>query len=613
MMSFKIYVASHRDSATLADPNFVRVHVGAANTVDDLGEALRDDSGDNISDKNSTFCELTAMYWVWKNAPPTDYVGFCHYRRHFSFNARNHVAEDRWGVLNYARLDENYVDNCGLNSSSVQGTLRGVDVVLPKLWDVRKAGSKNMLDHFARGQHHSVEDYTKAVALVKKRHPRFKRYIDRVNESHEGHFTNMFVMKWPIFADYCEWLFGILFELEAQIDMSAYDESQRRIFGFLSEWLFNIYVQWLKDQSPQLKFIEICRTFLQNTDGVNDDPRLRTVSPAFHPSSRVAVVLAFDNGYAPYASALLASIRSTSSASRNYDIVVFSADINAPNKLRLRDMFAGLPNFSLRFVNVQSHFNAWKLPVYGQFSKETYYRLKIPDILVGYSRVVYLDADTIALNDIAELHDVDLGSKAAGATRDIVMSGFRKMKTPSSADTGGLAAHDYLVKHVKLKNPDGYFQAGVMVFDIEKLKTSDFGNRVASIIKDKSYWFLDQDILNLALQDDVQIIDGRWNALFGNGDFETFFAHLDQRDKREFFSDLRQAYVVHFAGDKKPWLRPDVSYNETFWKYSRQTPYYEELLQKLLELRRFVAPTVIPTRTRFWRKNVNHLRKKIGV
>lgn len=612
-MTFKIYIASHKPSATIDDPNFVRIHVGAANSLLDLGEALRDDCGDNISTKNDSYCELTALYWVWKNAPQSTHVGFTHYRRHFNFNPQNRKSENEWGVLDYAKFDKVYLGDCSLNSAGAEQILKSADIVLPTKWDVRKAGSKNMRDHFARGNHHAIGDYDMALDVLRKLFPSFKSSIKQVEESHTGYFTNMFVMRWEFFSEYCEWLFGLLLEIEKRVDVSNYDTQRKRFFGFMSEWLFNVYLVNRCKRGTKINIVEIPRTFLQNTNAPKKMAVPKCVVPAFKPAKSVPIVFAFDNKFAPYASALLASIVENSNKSRNFDLIVFSADITVANKLRLRGMLAGYKNFSLRFVNVEEHFKTWKMPVYGQFSKETYYRLKIPDILVDYGKVLYLDADTVALSDLALLYDLELDGKAVGATRDVVMSGFCRLKTPSKKECGGLPAKEYLQSYLGLKNSTSYFQAGVMVFDIRALKELNFSKKVEDIIHSKQFWFLDQDILNIALEGHVKFLDGRWNALFGNGDFDTFFAYLDDKDRFDFYSALANPHILHFAGDKKPWLRPDVSFNEVFWKFARQTPFYEELLTKLNWQQHFQPSSNAKRIWNFFDNQARYILKQLGI
>ena len=78
-MNIKIIVATHKKYWMPEDSMYLPVHVGAAGKAG-IGYQ-RDDTGKNISDKNPNFCELTGLYWAWKNLK-ADYVGLAHYRRH---------------------------------------------------------------------------------------------------------------------------------------------------------------------------------------------------------------------------------------------------------------------------------------------------------------------------------------------------------------------------------------------------------------------------------------------------------------------------------------------------------------------------------------------------
>ena len=94
MNSIKIYTCHHKPSAFLNASIIKPLHVGKANTYNDIG-CEGDDSGDNISFKNPFYCELTAHYWVWKNESLADYVGFMHYRRHLNFAEQQNHPEDK--------------------------------------------------------------------------------------------------------------------------------------------------------------------------------------------------------------------------------------------------------------------------------------------------------------------------------------------------------------------------------------------------------------------------------------------------------------------------------------------------------------------------------------
>ena len=84
----KLYVATHKSYNQVQDQDlYIPILVGANKNIGEKNY-LRDNQGDNnISDRNFTFCELTGLYWIWKNSKD-DIVGLCHYRRYFGKNKR---------------------------------------------------------------------------------------------------------------------------------------------------------------------------------------------------------------------------------------------------------------------------------------------------------------------------------------------------------------------------------------------------------------------------------------------------------------------------------------------------------------------------------------------
>ena len=79
--TIKIYVVCHKKSYVPKNPYLYPIQVGASIAGTRLSDMLDDDEGDNISEKNKSYCELTAQYWAWKN-DDADYYGFFHYRRY---------------------------------------------------------------------------------------------------------------------------------------------------------------------------------------------------------------------------------------------------------------------------------------------------------------------------------------------------------------------------------------------------------------------------------------------------------------------------------------------------------------------------------------------------
>ncbi len=216
--TMKIIVATHKTYWMPEDPLYLPVHVGAAGK-ESLGY-VRDDTGDNISGKNVNYCELTGLYWAWKNLE-ADYVGLAHYRRHFS--ARRHLKADRRFVITEKELRQ---------------VLSGTDVVLPVK---RNYFIETNYSQYVHAHHKEDLDLTRQI--LSEKYPRFVRSYDESMKRTSGHRFNMFIMKREYFDAYCAWLFDILFELEKRLDISSYSAYDARVFGFVSERLLDVWIE----------------------------------------------------------------------------------------------------------------------------------------------------------------------------------------------------------------------------------------------------------------------------------------------------------------------------------------------------------------------------------
>jgi len=211
MGSVRIVVAAHKPYRMPADAAYLPLQVGAARHPPIDGFA-RDDEGENISSRNASWCELTGLYWAWRNLE-ADAVGLVHYRRHFR-------GAD--GIATGAELD---------------AILKTVDVILPKK---RNYFIETTYSQYAHA-HHSVDLDTTRTILA-ERCPSYLAAFDAVMKSTSGHRFNMFVMKRPLFDAYCKWLFDVLLELERRLDISAYSPNDSRVFGFVAERLLDVWL-----------------------------------------------------------------------------------------------------------------------------------------------------------------------------------------------------------------------------------------------------------------------------------------------------------------------------------------------------------------------------------
>ena len=224
-----LYTVTHKEfDSTDLDKNIYKI-IKVGTNKNDLSY-LRDDSGDNISDKNKNYCELTALYWIWKNDKESNIVGITHYRRYFYkynvFTNKKHL----------------------LNKKEIKKYLNKADIIVPKMRVFRKETVKEQYNRV-----HRLRDLIMCREIIREKYPDYIKSFDKVIDNHYLYSYNMLITFKTIYNQYMEWLFDILFELENRIDISDYDEYQSRIYGFLSERLFNV---WLEKNSD-LKCKEI--------------------------------------------------------------------------------------------------------------------------------------------------------------------------------------------------------------------------------------------------------------------------------------------------------------------------------------------------------------------
>lgn len=212
-MKTKMYVIAHNKAAIPHLPSYVSMFVGAALHPDESGFDARDDTGENISEKNPNYCELTGVYWIWKNSAD-DIVGISHYRRFFSksaiFGSPKHFV----------------------TGADMEALMAKKRIVLPR----PRCYSTTMLLAINIGPNR---------ADVKEVHDAIKACAPDYEADYVGHFNqnktclfNMCIMKKADFDAYCAWLFPILAHVEKHHDMEAETiPYRRRLYGFLSEML----------------------------------------------------------------------------------------------------------------------------------------------------------------------------------------------------------------------------------------------------------------------------------------------------------------------------------------------------------------------------------------
>lgn len=235
----KILICCHKKSELPQniDDVFLPIQVGATISDTDLG-LQRDDqvygkTCDNISAKNKNYCELTALYWAWKNikkvCPNIKYIGLNHYRRFFDF--------DKNSSYDLIEKSESEIHEYKLNIKKIVKGLNENKIIIGN----KKVYPYPLYLHYCKC--HFSDDFKLLQDKVSEVFPNYKRsfnYVFEINNKLSP--FNMFIMKYEDFVKYCEWLFKILFEVENKKSLDGYSPTQARIYGYMAERLLNVYI-----------------------------------------------------------------------------------------------------------------------------------------------------------------------------------------------------------------------------------------------------------------------------------------------------------------------------------------------------------------------------------
>ncbi|MEG2347704.1 MAG: DUF4422 domain-containing protein [Cetobacterium sp.] len=228
MKNIKIIIATHKKYNMPKDSCYLPIHVGRESKKD-IGY-LGDNSGENISKKNPYYCELTGMYWAWKNLN-SDYIGLAHYRRHFKGKS----------------IKKDSPFESVLSGREISNLLKEVDIILPQK---RNYYIENLYNHYKNTMYVEPLDYTGEI--IKERYPEYYQGFLNLKNRKSAHMFNMFIMKKEYFNSYCEWIFSILEDLEKKVDCNKYDSFHARFYGRISELLLDIWIE-----KNDLKYIEV--------------------------------------------------------------------------------------------------------------------------------------------------------------------------------------------------------------------------------------------------------------------------------------------------------------------------------------------------------------------
>lgn len=336
-------------------------------------------------------------------------------------------------------------------------------------------------------------------------------------------------------------------------NQTIYEEYIKFVFSCVDELYYNknldsnqIVFDWAFDyiQKNKLKNVE---SFLYKE--INKIQSVLKTKKTITP-----IVFATNDNYAPYLGVTIQSLIKNSSVQNVYDLYIFHTSLSISNQMKLKDM--STENVAIRCVNVLPYIKNLRNYSHSHYSIEMYYRILIPEVLKNYKKAVYLDCDLILNTDVKNLFDIELGDNIlAGVINDITS--------------------DYMKSYLKQTlcvSLEEYFNSGVLIFNNEKFISENIKEKCFELLNSyKKLMCPDQDILNVSCKGQVLYLDNKWNFQVGSGAYNINEKYLNPHN------------IIHFTSGKKPWNTAGIDLSKYFWKYAKESHFYEDILSTYLK------------------------------
>lgn len=268
----------------------------------------------------------------------------------------------------------------------------------------------------------------------------------------------------------------------------------------------------------------------------------------------IPIFFSTDNNYAPFLGVAIQSIVENSSKDYDYRIYVLTTDLSFTNRMRIHASAKG--QASVSFVNVSRELERVKdrLHIRDYYTSATYFRFFIAGMFPQYKKALYLDCDIVVSGDISELYNTELGNRLVGAIPEEVM-----------LNVGVFG--EYVDRVLEMPRQE-YFNAGVLVMNLDEFRRCDIENRFVKLLAERRFDVTqDQDYLNVLCYKNSVLIDFEWN--------KTPFAD-------EMFTEGRIPKLVHYKINWKPWHYDGVVYGDLFWEYADRN-IYKRTIRKILK------------------------------
>ena len=568
-----VFVACHKPSVLPNNPYYVPIHVGRANSQKPLANMIGDDTGDNISIKNPMYCELSAQYWAWKNCS-SEYIGLCHYRRLFCFNDQGFKKDLRNQIV-IDSMDGYTMDTYGLNDgSTMEAMIKSNDVVVGLKEDVSSLATPygpkpTVMGHWLAHDRALIRqsDLEKLLEIVKRKYPQ----IYKVGEKalHDKYFVgyNCFVMRKDIFDTMCAYEFDCLEELENSIDLSGVHTQIHRIYGFMGEILFDMFVFYLESLG-QYKIAHVPLLYVEHTEPY----------PRVQPKGDHTIVVDCEHDHGYLVQPLLQSMIIHLDDTKKWQIIIAHNGFNKHDQNQLMAMVKPLEHIMVDLVDISQHL----IPSLKMRETDTLklpYQLFYPYLFDLIDHALVLSWHTLVNDDLSSWFD-QRGTLVT-SVNDMVYQGKINDIYPDYSDW---------LHQRGFTNDTSYFDARIMALDFKGIRNRYTYEQMIQMVKSLdetklSFW----DGYNLIYEHDHTILgfDHGYQPL--SNDYRKYQIPFAPFDTYASYGKITHSMIIDYD-DNDPWYPIGCDLDDQYWSYATKVPGYHTILAHMMAVRSTPAP-----------------------
>lgn len=378
----------------------------------------------------------------------------------------------------------------------------------------------------------------------------YKLYANKFYTLNKSYICNMFIMKKDLFFDYCEFLFYVLFKIYEKIKddfkSGILSINRERELAFVGEYITDIFIRFAKKQTKSYKELNI--SFLNHTEVITS--KIKQTN-----KNTVNICYYCDLSSFEYLYISIQSILENSDKEKNYCVFILAKDIKKYNKTKI--LALQNHNFSIFFIDL----NAVIYQIVSEFnidakkiSNEANFKFFIPKIFDNFDRILCLDCNTLVLDDVSKLYNIQNLNKSIYACIDIyALCNTKKV---------------YREEYIKV-------QSSVLLFDILKSLKNYKIKKYLHMLNDKEGY----DVLSdLNANGEIEIIDCSWNMPWALDDV-LVNKYMPRKIFEMYNKNKSSPKIINF-NSFKPWNSPHLEKADIWWSYARKTPFYEAILYK---------------------------------